>query len=259
RAQPALGRAPAPERRRGRPRVLAEAGHRDRAVALVADRPAAQVREALQEGSGRHARGSRRRDPAAAARHVSVVTVAIPVLNGARYLDEVLAAVRAQRIDRELEILIVDSGSTDGSLEIARRHGAVVHEIERSEFSHGGTRNRMMGLARGDHVAFLTQDATPADEHWLAALLEGFEQADDVAAVFGPHDARPDARHMIKSEMERFFAGWGNGATEVEVLRLDRSPEGIEAYRSFPGQLSFLSDVNCAIARWAWEQVPYRE
>ena len=144
---------------------------------------------------------------------MSTVTVAIPVLNGARYLDEVLSAVRAQRVDRDVEILIVDSGSTDGSLEIARRHGAVVHEIDKSEFSHGGTRNWMMGAARGDHVAFLTQDATPAHDRWLAALLEGFEQADDVAAVFGPHDARPDASHMIKSEMERHFAGWGNGGT----------------------------------------------
>ena len=190
---------------------------------------------------------------------MSVVTVAIPVLNGARYLDEVLAAVRGQRIDRELEILIVDSGSTDGSLEIARRHGAVVHEIPKSEFSHGGTRNKMMGIARGDHVAFLTQDATPAHDEWLAALLEGFDQADDVAAVFGPHEARPDASHMIKSEMERHFARWGNGGREMDIQRLDPSPEGIEAYRDFPGQLTFLSDVNCAIARWAWEQVPYRD
>jgi glycosyltransferase involved in cell wall biosynthesis len=189
---------------------------------------------------------------------VTVVTVAIPVLNGARYLDEVLEAVRAQRIDRELEILVVDSGSTDGSLEIARRHGAVVHEIPKSEFSHGGTRNKMMSLARGEHVAFLTQDATPADDGWLAALLEGFEQADDVAAVFGPHEARPDASHMIKSEMERHFASWGHG-TEIDVQRLDTSPEGIAAYRAFPGQLTFMSDVNCAIARWAWEEVPYRE
>ena len=102
---------------------------------------------------------------------MSAVTVAIPVLNGARYLDEVLSAVRAQRIDRELEILVVDSGSTDGSLEIARRHGAVVHEIDAREFSHGGTRNRMMAMARGEHVAFLTQDATPAHDGWLAALL----------------------------------------------------------------------------------------
>jgi glycosyltransferase involved in cell wall biosynthesis len=189
---------------------------------------------------------------------VAVVTVAIPVLNGARYLDEVLSAVRAQRIDRELEILIVDSGSTDGSLEIARRHDAVVREIPASEFSHGGTRNRMMGMARGDHVAFLTQDATPAHDGWLAALLEGFEQADDVAAAFGPHEARPDASHMIKAEMDRHFASWGNG-TEIDVQRLDRSPKGIAAYREFPGQLTFLSDVNCAVAHWAWERVPYRE
>jgi len=57
---------------------------------------------------------------------VSAVTVAIPVLNGARYLDEVLSAVRDQRIDRELEILVVDSGSTDGSLEIALAAGRIV-------------------------------------------------------------------------------------------------------------------------------------
>ena len=190
---------------------------------------------------------------------MSVVTVAIPVLNGARYLDEVLTAVRAQRVDRELEILVVDSGSTDGSLEIARRHGAVVHEIDASEFSHGGTRNRMMGMARGEHVAFLTQDATPAHDGWLAALLEGFEQADDVAAVFGPQEARSDASHMIKSEMERHFASWGNGGREIDVQRLDRSPAGIAAYRDFPGQLTFMSDVNGAVARWAWERVPYRE
>ena len=187
-----------------------------------------------------------------------LVTVAVPVLNGARYLDEVLAAVRAQRVDREVELLVVDSGSTDGSLDIARRHGATVHEIDRSEFSHGGTRNWMMELARGDHVAFITQDATPAHEGWLAALLEGFEQAGDVAAVFGPHQPRPDASHMIKSEMERHFATWGEGDREIHVQRLHRTPEGIGEYQSFPGKLTFLSDVNCAIARWAWERVPYR-
>jgi glycosyltransferase involved in cell wall biosynthesis len=187
------------------------------------------------------------------------VTVAIPVLDGERYLDEVLAAVRAQRLDKEVELLIVDSGSSDRSLEIARDHDAVVHQIERHEFSHGGTRNRMMAMARGDHVAFLTQDATPSHDGWLAALLEGFEQADDVAAVFGPHDPRPDASHMIKAEMERHFASWGNGGRDIDVQRLDRSPAGLAAYRDFPGQLTFLSDVNCAVARWAWEHVPYRE
>jgi O-antigen biosynthesis protein len=188
-----------------------------------------------------------------------VVTVAIPVLNGARYLDEVLAAVRAQEVDREVELLVWDSGSTDGSLEIAQRHGARVHRIATREFSHGGTRNRMAAMARGEHVAFLTQDATPASPRWLAALLEGFALADDVAAVFGPHLPRPDASHMIKSEMERHFAVWGKGGSEVDLQRLDRSPAGLADYRRFPGRLTFLSDVNCAVARWALERVPYRE
>ena len=189
----------------------------------------------------------------------ATVSVAIPVLNGARYLDEVLAAVRDQDVDRDVEIVIVDSGSTDGSVDIAERHGALVHRIDKSEFSHGGTRNLLMELASGDHVAFLTQDATPASPRWLAALLEGFEQADDVAAVFGPHDARPDASHMIHSEMARHFSSWGAGGHTIDVHRLERTPEGLAAYRDFPGQLTFLSDVNCCIARWAWARVPYRE
>jgi glycosyltransferase involved in cell wall biosynthesis len=185
------------------------------------------------------------------------VTVAIPVLNGAEYLEEVLSAVRVQDLEDEFEVLVVDSGSTDGSLEIAERHGARVHQIPKSEFSHGGTRNLMMELARGERVAFLTQDATPADECWLAALLEGFEQADDVAAVFGPHVAREDASHVIKAEMRRHFANWGAGV-EIEVQRLDRSPEGLATYRAEPGRLTFLSSVNFMLARSAWERVPFR-
>jgi O-antigen biosynthesis protein len=186
------------------------------------------------------------------------VTVAVPVYNGARYLDEVLAAVRRQRVDREVELLVVDSGSTDGSLEIAERHGARIHRIAKSEFSHGGTRNRMMELADGAQVAFLTQDATPAHDGWLAALLEGFEQADDVALVFGPHAPRPDASHMIKAELERHFGTWGDGGRQIDVQRLRRTAGELAAYRAFPGRWTFFSDVNGCVARWAWERIPYR-
>jgi O-antigen biosynthesis protein len=188
-----------------------------------------------------------------------IVTVAIPVLNGAEYLDEVLAAVREQRVDADVEVLIVDSGSSDSSVEIARRHGERVHEIAKAEFSHGGTRNLIMQLARGEHVAFLTQDATPAHDRWLASLLEGFDAAEDVGAVFGPHDARPEASHVIKAEMDRHFATWGNGATEVDVQRIERSPEGLREYRQNLGRFVFLSSVNMCVARWAWEEVRFRE
>ena len=87
---------------------------------------------------------------------------------------------------------MADSGSTDGSRELAspRRGG---DRRPAGEFSHGGTRNLLVERASGAHVAFLTQDAVPADERWLARLLEGFELADDVGLVFGPtgHDPTP--------------------------------------------------------------------
>lgn len=188
---------------------------------------------------------------------MSVVTVAIPVLDGERHLDEVLSAVRAQEVDREVELLVVDSGSRDRSVEIARSHGAVVHEIPRSSFSHGATRNWMVEIARGDHIAFLTQDATPAHEHWLQALLDGFAAADDVALVFGPHRPRPDASHMIKAEMWRFFRSWGEDG--IDVQRLDRDDPGqLAAYRREAWRWQYFSDVNGCVARWAWERVPYR-
>ena len=106
----------------------------------------------------------------------AVVTVAIPVRNGAAVLDRTLEAVRAQRLDggRAIELIVCDSGSADGSVEIARRHGAELFAIAPETFSHGGTRNLLMERASGAHVAFLTQDAVPADERWLQRLLDGF-------------------------------------------------------------------------------------
>lgn len=173
---------------------------------------------------------------------MGTVTVALPVLDGGDLLGEVLAAVRAQELDREVELLVVDSGSADGSPALARRHGARVVEIPRREFSHGGTRNRMMELARGEHVAFLTQDSVPAGPGWLAALLSGFE--DGVALVCGPSVARPDASPMVRRELEEFFARFGG-------RRVDRGDA-----RDLPA--AFFSSANGAVARWAWERVPFR-
>jgi rhamnosyltransferase len=173
-----------------------------------------------------------------------IVTVALPVLDGGPLLGEVLAAVRAQEVDRPVELLVVDSGSSDGSPALARRHGARVVEIPRAEFGHGRTRNRLMALSTGDHVAFLTQDSTPAHERWLAALLRGFALADDVALVTGPYLPRPVASPMVRRELQEYFARFGGP-------RVDRG--------AGEGPHTYFSSANGAVARWAWERVPFRE
>jgi rhamnosyltransferase len=180
------------------------------------------------------------------------LTVAVPVLNGGRLLDELLDAVGCQRVDAAVEVLVCDSGSSDGSRATALRHGATLIEIGADDFSHGATRNLMMQRATGDVVAFLTQDAVPTDEHWLARLLDGFALADDVALVHGPYRPRPDASPSVARELEQFFASMAPDGAPV----VDRSTaDGV--WRDVSARATFFTDANGAVARRAWEQVPF--
>jgi glycosyltransferase involved in cell wall biosynthesis len=187
-----------------------------------------------------------------------VVSVAIPVLNGGGVLEQTLAAVRAQALDpsTSLELIVCDSGSRDGSVSVARAYGAEVIEIPKEEFSHGGTRNLLMRRAQGAHVAFLTQDAIPADERWLSRLLDGFDAAPDVALVYGPYRPRPDASPMVARELTEWFREFApDGASRVD--RLDQS-ERASASTRLLGIPGFFTDANGCLSRDAWESVPFR-
>ena len=187
---------------------------------------------------------------------MTAVTVAIPVRDGGTALERTLAAVRAQRLECPLELLVCDSGSRDGSVALARRYGAEVIEIPPEQFSHGETRNLLMERTTGDHVAFLTQDAVPADELWLARLLEGFRAADDVGLVFGPYRPRADASSMVARELSEWFRSFSpDGAPRLD--RLEPSERAIPA-RALLGARGFFTDANGCVSRRAWESVPFR-
>src|SRR3954463_16274304 len=158
------------------------------------------------------------------------VSVVIPVKNGGPLLREALGAVRAQG---DVELLVVDSGSTDGSVETARDSGAEVIEIAADQFGHGRTRNRAAERSRGDLICFLTQDAVP-EPGWLDAHREAFELDERVGAAFGPHLPHAGTSPMIARELTEFFGGF--------------APDGAPAlHRS--GDLTFLSNVNASYAR----------
>jgi glycosyltransferase involved in cell wall biosynthesis len=186
----------------------------------------------------------------------SLVTVAIPIRDGAHVLERTLAAVRAQVLNREVELVVCDSGSRDRSVALARAHGAEVIEIPASSFSHGGTRNRLMERSRGSHVAFLTQDAVPADERWLERLLGGFRIAPDAGLVFGPYVPQPGASVMVQRELTEWFRSFApDGRPRVD--RLEPEERGLPA-RALLGPRGFFTDANGCVARSAWEQVPFR-
>lgn len=179
------------------------------------------------------------------------VSVVVPVKDGAEDLAELLAAVFAQAgaAPGGLDVLVIDSGSRDGSAAVARTAGARVLEIDPATFGHGRTRNLGAEQTTGDIIAFLTQDATPLPG-WLAGLLAGFALADDVGAVYGPHRARPDTSPMIARELDQYFATKSG---------IDGGPSVQRA-----GDDAFLSNVNAAYRRDCWaalrfDDVPYSE
>jgi rhamnosyltransferase len=127
-----------------------------------------------------------------------------------------------------------------------------VIKIPRGSFAHGPTRNLLVERAAGDIVAFLTQDATPADDRWLASLVDGFDLADDVALVHGPYRPRAGASPSVARELEQFFAAMAPTGEPV----IDRATTD-GAWRGVSARATFFTDANGAVARSAWERVPF--
>ena len=175
-----------------------------------------------------------------------MISVVIPVKNGGADLMRCLDAIARQKVDDEIEVVIVDSGSKDGSVDVARSHGARVHEIPSSEFGHGRTRNLGAGLARGETLVFTSQDAYAADETWLACLVRPLAADERVVGVYGrqlPHD---DA-----APPERYFLDFLYGP-EPRVQRLDTDAEP-------DFEKTLFSNVNSAIRRAVWLEFPFAQ
>jgi rhamnosyltransferase len=186
----------------------------------------------------------------------SWATVAIPTLNAGPEFPAVLSAVRAQRGQREIQLLVCDSGSSDETVAHARAQGADIIEIPPAAFSHGGTRNLLMSRARGDHVAFLTQDAVPAAPDWLDQLVGAFRLAPDVGLAFGPYRPRPEASLSVARELTSWFDSFSDGTSRID--RLDPARRNAAAHE-FLGHVGFFTDANGCVARAAWEQVRFRD
>jgi glycosyltransferase involved in cell wall biosynthesis len=169
---------------------------------------------------------------------LSDVSVVIPVKDGGPLLERALHAVRAQG---DVELIVIDSGSRDGSQDVARAAGATLIVIEPHEFGHGRTRNLGAERASGHLICFLTQDAVP-EPGWLDAYREAFSLDERVGAAFGPHLPWPDTSPMIARELTEFFAGFAPDGRPV----LHRA-----------GDLTFLSNVNACYARACWEELRF--
>ena len=165
-------------------------------------------------------------------------SVLILAKNEEHNVAKCLDAIYSQKVDSDFEVVFIDSGSTDRTVEIARQYPVQFHRIPPEQFHHSRTRNLAATLSRGKYLVYLAADAFPATPHWLESLLNNFED-DRVKAVYGRHLPKPG------SQMERQHAlGTLYGPDRIVKDLRSRDELGYRYYH--------FSTVNAAIRREAW-------
>lgn len=186
-----------------------------------------------------------------------LASVVILTKNPGEIFKRVINAACNQETGFQYDVLIIDSGSNDGTIEYVKSlpySNLKLHVISSSEFGHGKTRNLGVTLTTGKYVAFLTHDATPQSSSWLQNLVSVAEEREDIAGVFGRHVAYEDADPFTRRELELHFSGFsGHRIVSMEDIERYESDVG---YRQF---LHFFSDNNSLIRRSVWEKLPYPE
>jgi rhamnosyltransferase len=173
------------------------------------------------------------------------VSVIIPTKNAGKIFDSVLTAIFSNGADFELDVIVVDSGSNDGTRDVAAKYPVKLVEIPPDSFSHGGARNLGAENANGQFLVFLTQDAMPSGRDWLSNLLSNFTD-NDVAGVYGRQ--LPGG---LSSPVEKFF---------LEYLYPDTKSikNSVDPNNCLLREI-FFSNVNSAIKRSEWEANRFNE
>ncbi len=170
------------------------------------------------------------------------VSVVVPTLDAGNDGALFLAALERQEGVRELELVVADSGSTDGTRERFAAAADVVLDIPAGEFGHGRTRNEAFAASSGEVVVMLVQDALLLGPYALRDLVHELLSDDRLAAVSARHVPRSDADLFgALTVVSHYRALWWDGrrAHPSDPLRR-RADAGVD-------------DVCAAIRRSAWE------
>jgi len=123
------------------------------------------------------------------------ISVVYLTKNGGNVFKNSLRAVFKQKIDQIFEVICVDSGSTDSTLDLVSSYPIALYQIKPEDFSFGPARDYGFSKAEGNIIVTLSQDVVPCDEKWLYNLTKAFESP-DVSVVQG-HDIRPDRKEIF--------------------------------------------------------------
>lgn len=180
------------------------------------------------------------------------VSVVIPTFNAGDNFNKLIECLLAQKEVELLEIIIVDSGSNDGTVESALMYNLNVIQIKPEDFSHSYARNLGAEHAQGQYILFMVQDALPTSEEWLYNMMLPIYQDYSIVAVSGSDSPRREADLFTRAQL------WGH-LKFMNVINSDKIME----YPNPPTYYSIrqnanLNDVACLINKEIFKRYKYR-
>src|SRR5512139_2363463 len=162
-------------------------------------------------------------------------SIVIRAYNEAKHIGRLLEGIRQQTL-RDVEIILVDSGSVDSTVSIAESFGAHIVHIPPEEFTFGRSLNMGIRAAAGEFIVIASAHVYPVYPDWLDLLLRPFEDQ-KVALTYGKQRGSESA----KFSEQQIFRQW-----YPDISALSQAT-------------SFCNNANAAIRRHIWEQNAYDE
>jgi rhamnosyltransferase len=183
-----------------------------------------------------------------------LVSVLLLTRNGAGTIPAVLAAIGTQERSFPLEVVAVDSGSGDGTLDILRSSVDRLIEIPPGAFNHGTTRNLGIDACRAPFVVLIVQDAEPGSPIWLSRLVAPLQEDEGVAATYARQAPRPGASAVMRAYLDRYAAA----AVEPRLQSLG-GPDALAALTPAERLAACTFDNVCScVRRTVWQAHPFK-
>ncbi len=177
------------------------------------------------------------------------VSIVIRTKNEAEFIGETLKKIEEQEFSGKHEIIVVDSGSTDSTVDIVKKYDVRLLEIPQKEFTYGRSLNTGAGNAKGTFIVNLSAHAFPKDNRWLTSLITPFQHS-QVAAVYGRQLSNGQVNPFEALQNDLFFG-------QEKIMCNMKNKKMLKEVH--------FSNSNCAIRKDVWqrfkfnEQVPYAE
>jgi rhamnosyltransferase len=183
-----------------------------------------------------------------------LVSIVIPTRNGGARLRRLFDAIASQQTDFETEVVAVDSASSDGTADFLAARTTRLIQIDPRSFDHGGTRNLAVSKTRGTFVVLTVQDAVPANDRWLAALIEPLRRDPRLAATFSRQVPTENASPLTRHYLGRWIAA--SADPRAVFVRSETEFAALPPIERF--ERSVVDNVCAAIRRSVWTAIPFR-